>query len=740
MQCMMQYCKYTSASQNLLLRHYRLKHWYPSRCVPLVCLFPECVCTFKTPGALKSHLYRVHTNFDKRTEQATFNCDLCDYHNVCCEKVFMQHLGTYLKRNKTVQCPFLHCNFQTNVYVTFHSHKSKHHKTQTASDYKSSVVTVSRRDSDNSPDSTSECFEDTSHKEIESEADEVDVDQILEKKLASLFLCMQTELGVSRNATKQIFHCLNEIQILSKPSIEKVIQDILCNHNCNVEQSVITEITEAVHRINPLYATTEKGTLSTDYKWNIYFKQHFDVVEPVEFVFSRPKNKTFVYVPILEVLKKFLSTSQKTFSNTSTNGFYASCFDGQHFKEHPLLCAENFFISLGLYIDDFEVANPLGTSRKKHKITAVYWVILNWPSQFRTNLHSIQLALLGKSCDVREYGYDMFFEPLMKDIQTLEKEGLYVDQFGENFKGTVVTVSADNLGAHGLAGFQECFHVGKFCRFCLASFQDIQTSSVSKGHFPLRNIQQHNQFVEELKANQALSNVQGVKGECVLQSHLDWFHPVTGFPPDPLHDLFEGIVPFELSLCLQRLIAEKYFTLDQLNGTIQSFPYCFSDKVNRPQKIPKSFSSKKSIGGNGHENWTLIRLLPLMIGHIVPETNTAWQLLMELKDIVELVVSPKFSEDSLSYLETKIFDHRSLFQEVFPNEKLKPKHHFLEHYPGLIRYFGSCVELWTMRFEAKHSFFKQVVHNTHNYKNILQTLSTQHQLMVAHALQSPNFF
>lgn len=40
----------------------------------------------------------------------------------------------------------------------------------------------------------------------------------------------------------------------------------------------------------------------------------------------------------------------------------------------------------------------------------------------------------------------------------------------------------------------------------------------------------------------------------------------------------------------------------------------------------------------------------------------------------------------------------------------------------------------------QNSFFKRVVHNVHNFKNILQTLSTQHQLMVAHVMQSPRFF
>lgn len=131
-------------------------------------------------------------------------------------------------------------------------------------------------------------------------------------------------------------------------------------------------------------------------------------------------------------------------------------------------------------------------------------------------MHAIQLALLGKSTDVREFGYGIFFEPLMKDVQTLEREGLYVDQFGVNIKGTVFTVSANHLGAHGLAGFQESFCVEKFCRFCLASIKDIQTTDVNKGLFPLRSIEQHNQFIEELKATPTLTNVQCVKGECVL--------------------------------------------------------------------------------------------------------------------------------------------------------------------------------------------------------------------------------
>ena len=88
----------------------------------------------------------------------------------------------------------------------------------------------------------------------------------------------------------------------------------------------------------------------------------------------------------------------------------------------------------------------------------------------------------------------------------------------------------------------------------------------------------------------------------------------------------------------------------------------------------------------------------------MPEDEKAWQLLMDLKHIVELVVSSKLSDESLRYLESNISDHRQLFTDVFPNERFLPIHHFLEHYPNLICCFGSLADLWTMRYEAQHCF------------------------------------
>jgi len=48
---------------------------------------------------------------------------------------------------------------------------------------------------------------------------------------------------------------------------------------------------------------------------------------------------------------------------------------------------------------------------------------------------------------------------------------------------------------------------------------------------------------------------------------------------------------------------------------------------------------------------------------------------------------------SIGYLERKISEHRKRYQEVFPDQKLLPKHDYLVHYPEMIKCFGPLVAL-----------------------------------------------
>ncbi len=236
----------------------------------------------------------------------------------------------------------------------------------------------------------------------------------------------------------------------------------------------------------------------------------------------------------------------------------------------------------------------------------------------------------------------------------------------------------------------ESFTGPYICRFCIWDRSDYQQKEVHSGFFPPRTKENYTSHVQSVKENPGLVHCYGVKKVCPLTEKFKHFHFVTGYPPDVLHVLLEGIIPVELALCFNLFVKKQYFTLLQLNNLITEFPYNWTDKTDHPQPIPQNLSSRRSIGRNAHENWTLLRLLSFIIGAKVPFSEPAWQVLMTLKDITELVVSTIHTEDSISYLDKVISEHRHRLLEVFPDFKFTPKFHFLEHYPDMIK----CLDLW----------------------------------------------
>lgn len=71
---------------------------------------------------------------------------------------------------------------------------------------------------------------------------------------------------------------------------------------------------------------------------------------------------------------------------------------------------------------------PLGTSRRKHKLCAIYWVLSNLHPKYHTSVHFIEL----------------------------KQRSVYVEQLGASIKGTVFFIFvADNLVAYFLRGFFE---------------------------------------------------------------------------------------------------------------------------------------------------------------------------------------------------------------------------------------------------------------------------------------------
>jgi len=129
-----------------------------------------------------------------------------------------------------------------------------------------------------------------------------------------------------------------------------------------------------------------------------------------------------------------------------------------------------------------------------------------------------------------------------------------------------------------------------------------------------------------------------------------------------------------------------------------------------------------------------------MVGPKVPADDEHWKFFLSLKDIVEIVFAPRLALGHVLLLQTKIQDHIATFNMLFCDKALKPKQHFMLHYPRYFLLYGPLRLCWCMRFESKHYYFTRLTRVVNNYKNICYTLVQRHQMQLAHHLASDNAF
>lgn len=124
-------------------------------------------------------------------------------------------------------------------------------------------------------------------------------------------------------------------------------------------------------------------------------------------------------------------------------------------------------MSVILYLDAFEVTNPLGSGKKKHKIMAMYMTLGEILPHNRSTVDPAQLVLLCREQDFKCFGQDKIFSRLIADLKDLEDSGFQLED-GRYLKASLIAICGDNLGSHCVGGFTENFSCSKnFCRYCL---------------------------------------------------------------------------------------------------------------------------------------------------------------------------------------------------------------------------------------------------------------------------------
>ena len=207
-----------------------------------------------------------------------------------------------------------------------------------------------------------------------------------------------------------------------------------------------------------------------------YCKSNLEMTEPVDYALRDPSGRkvgSYSYVAICDVLQKYCSRedvwdSMQRERNCERDVHVLTDYrDGFYFRDHKVFADNPDALRLHLYEDEFEVCNPLGSKRNKHKLCAFYYTVGNVGSKYCSQLKHIHLALLVRYVHVKKFGLDVILKPLLDDLKKLSSEGLtiIVNGMEKHVFGAVAAILGDNLSSHMIGGFTMSFGAGRICRY-----------------------------------------------------------------------------------------------------------------------------------------------------------------------------------------------------------------------------------------------------------------------------------
>lgn len=494
----------------------------------------------------------------------------------------------------------------------------------------------------------------------------------------------------------------------------------------------------------------------SEHKRLSYFKRHGTYIEPQEYtVGQRLETKydsnnhcnittvkaTAMHIPLNLILKNFFEmdgvleeTLQffKTILNNDSN-LVQNIIKGSEWQKKLALHEDKIVFPLCLFFDDYEVGNALGSHSGVHKLGAVYISVMCIPPHKISHLGNIFLSLLFHSSDRQKFGNNVIFAPVISDLNNLLENGIEVYNSGRKTKlyFELAVIIGDNLGIHTITGFAESFSSNYPCRICKIT-KETMRKAYECDESLLRTMPQYMVDVE-------LQNVSatGIKDKCV-------WHEVKGFSVidhvgvDIMHDLLEGVCKYDMSFIVLSYITDlKYFSLEILNNRIISFNYG-PDRRNTPPIITLDHLQRNTLKMSAAETLCFVRYFGLLVGDLIPDHDAIWNIYICLRKIMDIVMSTVINKSDSDLLKSLISEHNFLYL-AYSKKSLTPKFHYLTHYPQMLIKFGPLVNIWSMRYEAKHRISKLYANVTNNRINICKSLAIKHQLQLNNKFISNTF-
>lgn len=449
------------------------------------------------------------------------------------------------------------------------------------------------------------------------------------------------------------------------------------------------------------------------------------------------------YIPITSTLRALLQDSsmlQYLMDNNKSickEGEYTCFQSGDRFKSNRLWNDESKVVVLiQLFFDGLGVTNALRNASTIHNCGIFYFAILNLPPRFNSSDTNIHLVSICNSLDIKErQNLDILLEKILVELSQLEREGIDLEtREGKAIKVycSLAQFTGDNLGVHQILGFIESFSADYCCLLCYATREDMQNLE-KEDSCRLRTKIDYDFDVSQLdNLPQGRVHYRGVKSECIL-NNMDNFHVTENWLNDAMHSILEGVIPYVTGAIL--------FELGELNPLLKAelinnqivllFDSLEVDRQNKPCLLNRFLPPGQDLSPkqSAAQQFALFRYLPLMLSDLIDDDESLrfWELFLQLQEIVDLVFSLKHTDSLLNYLAELIQKFLSLFKELFPALSIRPKLHYLIHYPSIIKKNGPMRNYWCMTFERANGCIKLPSHIMNCFVNPQKTLAYRRQ-------------
>lgn len=669
----------------------------------------ECNKTFATPKILIKHLKFFH----RLKVNSSFTCVQpgCKAAAFSSSYTFQKHLNTHQQ------------DYEKNSFPNLNTNQEQIIETE---ELPASIVLPEKLSSDEIDVGETETSElCSSELPLPSLSKKKTWQHSPEENITSFISFLYGKTQISRKTIQEVVDATSDFLESALNCLSEKCKALLQNQNQNDYQEIDKLIRNYLKTFQAF--TTEKKRLSLFSKATNKFippvsveigskmvkknNKEINIISKVEVVPLRPTLKAFFEMPeMLATVLKYMKSEEE-----SEELYVSSFLSSRRWKEIKTLFGGNIVIPMFLYFDDYETCNPLGSKKTKHKMGGVYLQLACLPPEYKSSLKNTFLAQIFRSSDRCHFGNARIFGVLIRLLKDLEENGIDFLFEGQPIKifFTVAAITGDNLGLNQILGFNTGFRGNHFCRFCRECRKECEHQT-KENFLALRTVQNYN--------TDSSGKINGVIEECVF-NRLKGYHVVRNQIPDSMHDWEDGICRVIYPKIINNFINKNYFTLELLNSRIENF--CFPSNV--PSPITEDQLKKNHIVMTASEMRSFTKFFCVLVGDRIPENDEVWEFYLLAREIIELISSDTVHIRSHIYLSGLIDEFNSKYLILF-NETLKPKFHFLLHYPRTLAEMGPIKNFSSIRGEANHRSFKQYSNVCHNKRNLAHSLALKHQL------------